>query len=106
MIENASLFDLAFCGPAHEAQQAGRASLQVGDECAVMVTSERQPHCKVFKARVTWADARYIYVIGHKFHRTSGKATGQRKSARVSRVLYAITPEVEAWFKKKEETPQ
>jgi hypothetical protein len=103
MTTSEKLFSSAFCGPAHEAQQAGRAALQAGDECAVMVTSERRPYCKVVRATVIWADARYVAIIGHKFHRSTGKATGQRKSARVSRTLYAITPEVEAWFKEKEE---
>jgi hypothetical protein len=93
-----NLFETAFCGTAHEAQQAGRAALRVGDRCVVMVTSERRPRCHVYKTAVREADARYIITAGgRKFYR-SGKATGQRKSARVSRTLYAVTPEVEAWF--------
>lgn len=96
-----NLFEAAFCGSSHEAQQAGRAALRVGDEVAVMVTNGRWPLCQVFRAIVQKADTRYVVVSVFKFHRSTGKASRQKQSARVSRTLYAITPEVEAWFKAK-----
>ena len=98
MTDSTKLFEAAFCAPAHEAQQAGRAALRAGDDCAVMILAERAPHCQVRKATVLETDARYVVADGHKFHRDGGWQARHRKSARVSRTLYAITPEVEAWF--------